>query len=543
MNVSEFASKIRTKYPGSYDSMDDAALTQKVLDKYPQYQDQVSTDDNNPGVIKSAALGAMSGVPLAETAISGIESLSPNKTYEQAHNELEQAKDAAWQAHPVAYGGGKTAGLIGTAAVAPEGLIGAAATGAGYGIDTSKKPADMIEDAAIGAGTGSILHGIGKTVINPLVEKAGSALGDAAQRGLASLGKDTSLEDIQSYLQNPSAINMAGTKEDIANKLSNLTGDIGKASGQLSQNARGMLSPDENALNISNIKDAASKALEKYFPGGSNLTKADETAANTIVDQYQRLVASSDGNNGVVPETALRSIIDHIQGATKESVYGNPEAGASQTALKEFGGHLNDLLRQNNPEYAQAMAPASEAVNLSKNLGDQFKLENGKPTDATAGKLNNLLKGKPDETDLATQLKNMTGTDITAQLQNAQTNENFNASGPGGALKMLMTGLGYGGGRITGIPGAGIGGAALGRAGAEGIDGGHVAKSILDMYMKGTSNATLKTYGPILINAAKQGGNSLAATHFVLATSHPEYQHLIEQTQNNTQQPNQEPSE
>ena len=134
---------------------------------------------------------------------------------------------------------------------------------------------------------------------------------------------------------------------------------------------------------------------------------------------------------------------------------------------------------------------------------------------------------------LAEQLKNMTGTDIVDQLKNAQTKENFGAKGPGGALKLLMTGMGFGMGHATGIPGGGIGGAAIGRYAAEGIDGGHVAKSILDMYMKGADNAALKTYGPILIQAAKQGGNSLAATHFVLATSKPDYQALMEEVQNN----------
>ena len=39
MDYREFATKIRQKYPGSYDDMDDATLSRKIVDKYPQYSD------------------------------------------------------------------------------------------------------------------------------------------------------------------------------------------------------------------------------------------------------------------------------------------------------------------------------------------------------------------------------------------------------------------------------------------------------------------------------------------------------------------------
>lgn len=42
MNPQEFASTIRKKYPGAYDQVDDSTLTQKILEKYPQYGSQVT---------------------------------------------------------------------------------------------------------------------------------------------------------------------------------------------------------------------------------------------------------------------------------------------------------------------------------------------------------------------------------------------------------------------------------------------------------------------------------------------------------------------
>lgn len=42
MTPTEFAQKIRAKYPGAYDDLDDNTLTQKVIQKYPIYKDQVN---------------------------------------------------------------------------------------------------------------------------------------------------------------------------------------------------------------------------------------------------------------------------------------------------------------------------------------------------------------------------------------------------------------------------------------------------------------------------------------------------------------------
>ena len=43
LSPQDFATRIRTKYPGAYDDLSDADLTQKVLTKYPQYSDMVSS--------------------------------------------------------------------------------------------------------------------------------------------------------------------------------------------------------------------------------------------------------------------------------------------------------------------------------------------------------------------------------------------------------------------------------------------------------------------------------------------------------------------
>lgn len=538
MNVQEFAATVRAKHPGAYEDMDDATLTQKVLAKYPQYQDMV---DSGPGALKSGALGLMSGIPGAETAVSGLESTFTPKTYAEAHQGLEQAKDQAWEAHPVAYGAGKVGGMIGTGLLAPEveGLAGASALGAGIGAlsgaDTASKVSDIPEEALKGAPVGAATG-----LAGGLVSKALSP--SVAKGALASLGTKTTTEDIQNYLNNPEAIRNALTQPELGTKLADVTSDIGKASGQLSGEARGLLNP-ENTIDIRDIKNAAMEALQKYYTEGNPVTAADQTSINAIVDQYQKIAQIAEGNGGKVPETTLRQMIDRMQAATKDSTFGNPEAGASQTALKEMSGSMNDILRTGNKPYADQMASSAEMANLSSDAKSQFGIEpnaEGKlsPTDKTATRISNAMSDtKPEGAELLDRIKNATGQDLQQILSDAKTKAAFEAPGAGGGLRAFLPAVGYGVGRATGVPFGGIIGAGAGHYAAGAMNGGSIAKGILDMYLRGSKTGVgqaAQKFGPILANAAKAGGSQLAATHFVLATSNPEYQTLVDHVQNNT---------
>lgn len=543
MNSSEFADKIRSKYPGAYDDMDDNTLTQKVLAKYPQYQDMV---DESPSKLGSFARGVMSGVPGAETAVSGIESALTPKTYQESHQGLEDLKNKDWETNPVSYGAGKATGIVGTSLIAPEveGLAGAAGVGAGIGAlagaDAASKPSDIPLEALKGAPTGAAMGAVGHGIVSGL----GKAIPAISKSLVANLGNKTTVPGVEAYLDNPGAINSALSKTQIGEKLTDLTSDIGKASGHLSENARGLLDPGNTALTAKGLKDIAMDTMDKYFTEGNIATDADATAVKTILSQYQKLAQIAQDNGGTVPEDTLRAMVDRLQAATKSSTFGNPEASTSQTAIKEFSGKLNDALRSANPDYAEGMQPSADLAKLSGAAKEQFSLKPNfegdlAPSDATVGKIGNVLKeGKTQGSDILDQIKNATGQDLQDMIQKSDIQSSFNEPGPGSATKTLLATLGFGAGKMSGIPFGGIGGAAVGRYAAEGVNGGNVAKGILDFYLKGTNSPMGKIaakFGPVLVNAAKTGGNELAATHFVLATSNPEYQALAEHVQGNNQ--------
>jgi hypothetical protein len=547
MTPAEFGQHVKQKYP-EYHDIDDTELAQKVLAKYPEYNDMVQPEQ--PGVLKSAGYGAVSGVPGLETALSGIESAVTPKTYEQVHGEWEKGKETGWQAHPVAYGAGKVAGMVGTGLAAPEvlggGILGAAATGAGIGAlsgaDVANKPSEMLPEVAKGAITGGVTGGV-----LGAAGKALEAVPEGAQRVVASMGKNTTLDDIKSYLSNPKAVQEALSRSQLAEQVTGAVTDIGKASGGLSEQARSLLQPGENQITLGKVADVFQAAADKYYRNGEIKTGM-QPAVDALEKEFIRIHGMAQQNGGQVDETLLRGVIDDLQKATKDSTFGNPEAGAKQGALKDLSGQLNDILRSSNPAYAEQIAPSSDLVKLSKDAQTHFGLklnEEGDlaPTDTTSTKIGNVLKeGKPQGEGILDRIKNATGQDLKDMIEKAQTKENFDEPGTGLGMRALLPSLGYAIGRTTGLPLGGIAGAGLGHAAGGAVNGGQVAKGILDMYMSASEsygNTALKPivdkFGPILVKAAKVGGNQLAATHFVLATSNPEYQTLVDHVQTNGQ--------
>lgn len=541
--------------PDQYD-----ALVESVIADYSA--NQPSGESEGPGMLKSAALGAMSGIPGATAAVSGIQAIG-DKTYEEAHKGLEEAKDQAWEENPGSYGAGKTAGMVGTAMAAPVSVPAALGVGALSGLDAATNLEDMPLDAAKGAGMGLALGKLGEKVVAPVISKAADLAKGAGKSVLAAMGGSTTKKNIEEYLQNPEAINNALSKTQIGEKIAGAAEDMGQASRQLSDRARGALDTEKAILQTpkpvepnmmlgtaaptstgdETIRPVFDKLISRFTQSGVAPTAEKSAAVKVLNDEYERLAEIARQNNGNISERALREFIDSLQDTVNTKAWGDPGVAESQNALKQLSGELRSMLVKANPKYAQEMAPSAEAAGMSSDLADLFKLENGRPTDATFTKVGNVLKeGKTEGLAALKRLKEMTGMDIEEMLKKSDTKGAFDAAGSGSALKTLFASLGFGAGKMTGLPFGGIGGAAAGRFGAEGADGASTAKKILDAYInksKAWQNSAvrpmLEKYGRVLADAAKVGGTQLAATHFVLGTSDSDYQQLESMMQDDTE--------
>lgn len=513
--------------PTQYDSIVDDVLS-----------DYQRSNVESPGTLESGARGLMSGIPGATAALSGIQALG-DKTYEQTRKENEIKSDKAWEEHPVAYGAGKTAGIIGTGAVLPASIPAAIGVGAAAGLDAADKPSDMIEEAAKGAAMGGAFGAVGEKVISPAINTLVNKVAPAVGKGAVAAISEPSVETIESYLKNPERIRQALNAPQIAEKLAGATDDIGKAAGHLSSAARSELRPGTAPV-IDDLMNAFESAKGKYLTDGIPVTDLDESALKVIDNQYSRMLNLADANGGQVPEPELRAMIDKLQQMSKFNEAGNVGTSISQKVAGDLQYRLKQILETSNPTYKAAMAPSAEAAGLSGNLADTFGVEGGKATDKTVRQVGSLLKEpKVEEQDLARKLQDATGMDLMDMAKASREKSQFETGSNSSALKTLMATLGFGAGKMTGIPFGGIAGAGAGRFGSEGVNGANLAKKILDLYLdksaqwnNSATKAAVEKYGPVLANAAKMGGNKLAATHFVLATSEPDYQALESELNN-----------
>lgn len=66
VTLAELGQKFKTKYPGSYDSIDDEQLGTRVLEKFPEYKDRIKPVEEEPGFLKG--LGQAIAKPVIRTA-------------------------------------------------------------------------------------------------------------------------------------------------------------------------------------------------------------------------------------------------------------------------------------------------------------------------------------------------------------------------------------------------------------------------------------------------------------------------------------------
>lgn len=103
MDYKEFASKIRGKYPGTYDDLDDQTLAQKIVQKYPQYSDV--TFEEKPtalGILQQTGREALAPKPGMMEAIrrSPSYAFSPQGLLEKGVDYVSSAAKSIGQKAP-----------------------------------------------------------------------------------------------------------------------------------------------------------------------------------------------------------------------------------------------------------------------------------------------------------------------------------------------------------------------------------------------------------------------------------------------------------
>lgn len=163
LNVTQFADKIRAKYP-EYEGVDDITLSRKVVEKYPEYADRVelgaAAPDGGPGILEAAKMG------FADKDLPAESGFGENVAHFLGENALPMA-----------------ASVIGAATTAPAWLpsagaaaMGGMAAGAAAGRATQK----AIARAALPEYAEP--ESAARTALEPIAEGAMYAAGEGALR-------------------------------------------------------------------------------------------------------------------------------------------------------------------------------------------------------------------------------------------------------------------------------------------------------------------------------------------------------------------------
>jgi hypothetical protein len=501
--------------------------------------------------IRGAAQGASMG--FADEATAGLESLLTDKPYTQARTESREAYKAAKEANPKTFTGGEFAGAGSTALVPGLGEITIpklAAQGALYGLGTSEadltkaSPEDMkqaTKDIAVGGAAGAIGGTIANKVITPAITKAIPAVAKWATASI--IPEKEALEAVTARLTNPEAIKQALTTPELAEKLSTTTSQALKKAGELSEAARSTLDPNK-VTNVAELADIFKGLKENFITEGIPSGESQEAALATI-NKWQGVVKRHlAAGEGDLPDTTLAQLVRDI----RKDINYNPQLATAATdssdkVLNSLSGKLDDILKTNNPEYQAAMVPVDDLMKGISKVSKLFNLVRGKAGEVVQSPITEsrvahaLGPNKTYTQEALGHLKNLTGEDLMSEMEKSQLRNVFESGKKGGfGLQAWGTGIGATAGRLFPVPGGALAGGAIGGLAANAAEGGKIAAALIDKYLAVKDSAVggaIMKYGPLLADAAKRGGNALAATHFVLATSHPEYQQLTEDIQEN----------
>lgn len=480
---------------------------------------QVSTAES---ALRGAAQGASMG--FADEATGGLEALKEvalsdaeigdlARLYRKYRDESRANYKAAEEANPVAYGAGQVAGGMATMAIpglnvtkgaslvnaGVKGAIAGGLTGAGM---SEKEGLESLQDAALPAATGAVL-GAGAQKVGQALSKAPQTAGDA----------------LQDFAEVQSARAM-GLERGTLNKMGM---DRAKSLGRAGLD-KGIVTP------LASTDDMLARAEALKATGGAQMGQAFDAIDNAGASTFNPLnVASSvdEQLGGFYRSPINRGETQQLENMLESIV----QRGADDIPLREAqalkeeigkvafpnGGKINpDLITEKQRMAQEAYRIVNEAIDNAaaqggEALGDasvQTMLREGKDLYGAGANASKLLANRQAK-EAGNKMFGLTDTIV-------------GASGLVGAVPT---------GGMSAVAGAAVVGAKK-LAEKYGPQTMAVGADKLGDFLKRDPFAFGRFSG-VLSQAAARGGNSLAATHYLLQQQDPEYRETVKRVMNN----------
>ena len=343
---------------------------------------------------ESALRGGAQGLSFgfADEATARLESIMKGIPYEQALQESRQAYKQAQEANPITYTGSEIAGgvlpaLIPTGATQATGAASlgrlaaiGAGTGAlsGLGYSEGETAGQIAKDVAIGGALGGGLPVLGKGV-QSAIQGVKPAIDTSIKSGLSAMTGKTLpyLEKVESQPERIKKIEriFTGTGKEETQKLANEITDLVKKNPferkakLLSNRAYNILEKDNN-IQIS--KDSIKNNLQSYASKLNPASDVDESTLKALNEKIKKIDQNfPDVLSGKQSKDLIRLIDKDIKSLS-------PKVGELRQLpidvenrldmLKEIRRQIDIPLKQQSPNYAEAMKPVADATNVSEYL-------------------------------------------------------------------------------------------------------------------------------------------------------------------------------
>lgn len=474
--------------------------------------------------------------------------------------------------HPVVSTAANIGGMIANPIAATTSIPALAGVGAisALGESQADNVKDLAKDTAIGGAVAGTLGAAGKYVAAPVLSKAGEKLapiGEAISNKTANvtdyllkkMGKVVASvpEDVtERYLANRNVINNAKPIEAIGEDLLDKGGQhVMDDGGGIQQLKSKIASLDNNAWKTLDttpsipkqaVIDQGNQMIEDILKGPmGTLTRENGTGASRdMINAIQtQLSEITDAYGDKLSESDLKSVIQDLQ-KLAYSYEGAPKYTIAADGLNRLSGKLNNVLKTNNPAYAEAMLPVADATKTLSSVEKNFVNKQDPDTIDKFLQKTNRFQRANDQSSMKQSLAGLdelTGNNYGQQIQSTKDLDSFYKTDTNGSRKTILGALA--GKAVTGGLGAalgyhegGAGGAAFGAVAGFGADkyAGMIFKKVLDGRIAGPEaiasiSSHLGPYARPLMDAAKRGPAALAATHFLLSQQDSNYRAKMDQ--------------
>jgi hypothetical protein len=404
--------------PANYDSVVDEVVADYMSSQGPKLQGDLTPSTENADVTnqgtetKSSIPSLVTGMGrMVEAGGAGIADIVTGKELPQATETIKAVEEE----EPVKTTSGKVGKFVGSFFT----------------------PAQIAMQAAGGPLAKGVMQGLGKaaTGVGKLIARPTEAALPAAQKGASEvIGALTSAEPEalqQVMVQGRKAIKGAASFPQLGEQMATNMTKLETHITDLNKAVEGTLDA-KKMLSSQPIVDAIQQAKQLAGTTGS----AESEAVVSNLNKLQENIIKKYGDK--MSEVDVHKWIQSIQNETRF-----PGATATESAMneakKKAGGMVNDLLKAQNPAYAEAKAPLAEAIGLRDGLAKAMGVEKeaGKAwsaKDVAAGKLRQLLnpENRATTVKMLKELAKVPGMqDVLAQVERTAAKESIEAPAKG----------------------------------------------------------------------------------------------------------------